>query len=107
METYDGEYAYISSCTSYQEKIDKINAIIEALEATALKAAGKAHIDEYELDDGQTKIKTSYRSPSAIYEAINNFEKLKQRYLNKCIGRVFVARDAGSNNINTRNRGFN
>lgn len=97
MEVYDGEYALISSCSTYQEKIDKINAIIEALEDTALKSATKGHITEYELDDGQTKIKTSYRSPSAIYEAINNFEKLKQMYINKCTGRVIALRDAKSN----------
>ncbi len=97
METYDSEYAYISSCDSYQEKIDRINAIITALEDTALKAAGKGYIDEYELDDGQTKIRVSYRSPSAIYTAINNYEKLKQMYVNRCIGRVIVLRDANSN----------
>ena len=99
MEIYDSEYAYISSCSNYQDKIAAINAIIEALEDAALKAAGKAHIDEYELDDGQTKIRTSYRSPSAIATAIREYEKIKQQYLNRCHGRVFVMRDVNSNNV--------
>lgn len=101
------EYEYISCASSLADKIAKIDSIIAALEDTALKAASKGFVDEYELDDGQTKIRTSYRSPKAIYDAIKAYEQQRQYYLNKCTGRVIALRDAGSNNPTTNNgRGF-
>lgn len=102
MATYNNAYSYITCSTTITEKIAKIEAIISALEDISLIAAGKAHIDEYELDDGQTKIKASYRSPKSIADAIDAFTKIKERWVNKCIGSVVVLRDAGSNNIYNR-----
>jgi len=102
MATYDNAYSYISCSTNITEKIAKIDAVIAALEDISLIAAGKAHINEYELDDGQTKIKASYRSPKAIADSIDAYTKIRERWVNKCIGSVVVLRDAGSNNIYNR-----
>ena len=76
------------------ERVNRIDQIITALELRVLDAgAGNSDIDEYSLDDGQIKIKTKYRSVDSMYTAIQGFEALKQKLLNKLNGRVTVARD--------------
>lgn len=84
---YDSADIYISSATTLREKITRIDAIITALEDTALVAAGKGDVTEYSLDDGQTKIRTVYRDAASIAVAIANFEQIKQRYVNRLNGR--------------------
>ena len=79
-----------------EAKIVKIDAMIEALLDLALSAAGKRDIAEYRLDDGQTKIKTEFRGLSAILRAIDDYEKLRQRYFNRLNGRTMQLRDSKS-----------
>jgi len=83
MVVYDSAALYVSSCASLQAKITAIDNIISALLTTALVAVGKGDISEYSLDDGQTKIKTVYRSASEITTAVENFERIKQLYINQ------------------------
>src|SRR5688572_712849 len=85
---FDSAALYIETATTLQGKIQKIDAIIAALETAALKAAGTGNITEYTLDNGQTKIQTMYRSPEAVQSSINAFEKIRQRYINQLNGRV-------------------
>lgn len=86
MVTYSSAYKYIESCASLRAKITAIDAIIEALEATALKAAGTDNITEYRLNDGQTIIETIYKGADSVFKSIEAFEKMKQRYINKLNG---------------------
>lgn len=79
---------YIASATSAKDKITKIDAIIAVLEETALKGAGQNDLQQYTLDDGQTKITTIYRDLSSTIKAINDFIALKQIYINQINGRV-------------------
>lgn len=88
MATFDSASIYIDSATTLQAKIVRINAIITALETTALKAAETGNVTEYSLDDGQTKINTMYRSPIEVQKSIDAFESIKQRYVNQLNGRV-------------------
>ena len=53
-------------------------------------------IAEYQLDDGQIKIKTAYNSISQVEAGINSLEKLKNIYINRMRGRVTVLRDVNS-----------
>jgi len=88
MVIYDSAYIYIDSATTLAEKIDKLDTIITALEDTALKAAANDDIEEYWVDDGQAKIKTTYRSAMAVINSIQAFERMRQMYINKLNGRV-------------------
>jgi hypothetical protein len=88
MVTYDSAEIYIESCTTVQAKIVALDAIIDALMLTAAKAAANDHITEYQLDDGQTKIRTMYNGAAAVFKSIHAYETLKQMYINKLNGRT-------------------
>ena len=79
------------------EKIEKIDAIIAALEDTALQSAGNDNIEEYWLDDGQSKIKTSYKGTDQIFKSIIAFERMRQIYVNRLNG--FVVRMVDSRSL--------
>jgi hypothetical protein len=93
---------YIESKTKLLDKITAIDAIISALETVALKAAATGNVQEYSLDDGQTKIKTMYRSPAEVEASITAFERIKQRYINEYNGPMVRLVD-GKNFKNRRN----
>ena len=84
------EILYIESADSMLDKIDRYDTIISALTTQAETAAGDSNVEEYLVDDGQIKIKTLYRDPMSIAEAILRFEQLKNRLLNKLNGATFV-----------------
>ena len=85
---YKSANIYINEATDLRDKISRINNVINALLDVALKAASTENITEYQLDDGQTKIRTMYRGTKAVFEAINDFERLKQMYINRLMGRA-------------------
>lgn len=85
---YDSADLYIESATTLRDKITRIDAIITALESSALKAAVNGNITEYSLDDGQTKIRTVYRNAQEVANSINAFEAIKQRFINRLHGRI-------------------
>ena len=86
---------YIESKTSLLEKINAIELIIDAmLIKIAESVDGKdITVQEYWMDDGQMKVKTSYRSTDDIFGSMKKLEKMKQIYVNKYNGRSFVLRD--------------
>lgn len=84
---YESADIYINEATSLRDKIKRIDDIITALETSALKAASTGNINEYSLDDGQTKIRTVYRNAAEVAHSITAFETIKQRYLNQLLGR--------------------
>lgn len=77
---------YIRCASNTKEKIERINAIIEALEDSMLEGALKANIEEYSIDDGQTKIKTVFRDVNQIEDAITALTRRKNKLINSCIG---------------------
>lgn len=94
MITYDSSGVYIESGSSLSEKITRIDQVISALTVLLIDNAASANYKEYQLDDGQTKIRTVYSSPSDIQSSILAMERLKQNYINQLNGRVFRLRDA-------------
>ena len=62
MVIYDSADIYINGATCLRDKITRIDAIIVALEDAALKGAAQGNISDYSLNDGQTQIRTGYRS---------------------------------------------
>jgi len=91
--SYHTETLYIESATTLEERVRRICAIIEALELRQVAVIGNEDVQEYSIDDGQVKIKTSYRGAKQIAEAIQAYEVIKQRILNKLNGRQMVLRD--------------
>lgn len=93
---YTSAAAYFETATSIQDKITKIDAIIDALYETAVKAASNDHISEYMLNNGQTIIKANYRGAESVTKSIQAFETLKAMLQNKLQGRTFRLIDSKS-----------
>jgi hypothetical protein len=92
---YRSIYNYLDSIKETYDRIIAIDALIEknilAIGA-ALDGPG-AGIAMYELDDGQVRIKTNYRSTTDIINANTALEKMKQLYVNRLNGRTTILRD--------------
>jgi len=93
---FQSETLFIDSATDMEDKVKKIDLIINALLDLATNSAGKDDVSEYSLDDGQTKIRTQFRGMSSIVDAINDYEQLRQVYFNRLNGRVIQLRDSKS-----------
>ena len=99
MAHFENITIYLESATCLKDKIAKMDLIIAALEDAALKGAEGVDIDEYWLDDGQTKIKNIFRDPNQIFKAIISYERMRQMYLNRLQGRGMRLVDFNSNII--------
>jgi len=86
------ETLYIEGATTLEARLLRITQIIEALELRAVEAVANEDVEEYSIDDGQIKIKTAYRGLENIAKAIQAYEIIKQRILNKLNGRSMVLR---------------
>lgn len=101
MAEYISTGQYISEAKTDADRLIRVNKVIDALLETAANSAGNAHITNYSMDDGQTKIQTEYRGTDAIMKSIKDFETLREYYKNKVNGRVMRLVD--SKNL-SRNR---
>jgi len=100
--TYITETDFIISCTDRAAKIAAIDAIIDALFAQMLVIAQRGSpIQEYMLNDGQTTIKTIYRTGKQIEDSIAVMQKQRNHYLNQ--GRRSVRMQPVSNFIGRKN----
>lgn len=91
----DGLYSisqYIECRTTLHDKILAIDSLIAAMELKLLDTVGSANYSEYQMDDGQMKVRTMYRSPKDVTAGILELEKLKQRYVNRYNGRCVTLR---------------
>lgn len=86
------ETIYIEGATGLLERLTRIEQIIEALELRQISVIANSDIEEYQLNDGQVNIRTIYRSADQIAKAIESYEKLKQKIINKLNGRQMVLR---------------
>lgn len=102
MAAYDTILNYIDCSTGVNDEIARIDAIITALMDAELNSAiNSGDIEEYSLDDGQTKVKTVIRDPEKITKSIAALERRKNHIINSnCIGRVVKLRDKDSFLIN-------
>ena len=53
---------YVESKESLLDKINAIQALIDAMILKGLDVIGSAEYEEYQMDDGQMKVRTRYRS---------------------------------------------
>lgn len=75
------------SATRADEKIAALNAIIDTLFGAMAKAATTGNMEEYRLDDGQTKISVKYKDLASIAASHDALIKTKQYYINAKNGR--------------------
>lgn len=73
-------------------KVETYDILIEGLENAILESTVSGHLVQYELDDGQLKVRTMYRSIKDMITAMNGLMMLRQRYINKYNGAVTVLR---------------
>ena len=83
---------YIESKSKLIGKVATYDILIEKMEQSLLEATMSGHLSEYELDDGQMKCRTRYRSLTDLNNALNGLIKMRQYYVNKYNGRVTVLR---------------
>lgn len=103
MVVYESIKQYIECSTNLVDRINRIDQIIEAIENSMLSRAetgggannSTINVEEYSLDDGQTKIRTKYRSSedfAAMGGMLAQLDFLKQRLIarlnNNITGRV-------------------
>jgi len=97
MAEYESGYAFIETASSLKQKVACIDLVIDGLLNSALKAVENEDISEYWLDDGQTKIKTVYRSAAEVMKSIRGYEQIKNIYLNRINGFSVQLIDKNSN----------
>lgn len=69
-------------------KVATYDIIIEKFEQALLEGAASGHLLQWELDDGQMKVRSQYRNVNDMTEAMNGLIKLRQYYVNKANGRL-------------------
>lgn len=83
-----------SRTAKIKSRIERIDAIIDALETTALTAVGKGDVARFELDTGQTKEVVEYNSSGSIAKALKEYEKLREYYVAKLQPKIVRAVDS-------------
>lgn len=86
---------YLECKQTMKERIDAIDQMITAtimLTANTISGAS-GNISSYELDDGQVRIKTTYRSVEDITNAVTALRRIKFMFLNQLRWRASVLQD--------------
>ena len=97
MVVYECASDYLSTAKSVEEKIVKIDVLIDGLFDAMTKAIASGEIQEYHIDDGQSRIRTIYRSVPDLMKGMHQYETMRALYANKLCGRVTVLKDFNSN----------
>lgn len=86
---------YIGSKTTARERIEAIESLIDTmmLRMTEVGEGSAATVDEFSLDDGQMRVRTSYRSIADVEAGIKALLRLKSHYVNQYNGNITVLRD--------------
>jgi hypothetical protein len=101
-KTYDNIGLYIADADTLVEKITRYDAIIASMETALETAVISGHLEEYWLDDGQSRTKVTYRNIDDMTKAISGLEMLRQRCINRLNGRSIALRDARGMRNNCR-----
>lgn len=86
---------YIDSGKNTAERIKLIDQLIDKLILSMLDSVeGRdSSVEELQMNDGQMIVRTRYRSTSDIEEGIKGLERIKQMYINRLNGHVFLLRN--------------
>jgi hypothetical protein len=95
MIIYDNPAQYLESAGSdLKARINRLTVIINGLENMMVIAASNGNILSYQFNDGQSQINTTYRTLKDVTDALNAFETIRTRLINKASGRTNILRDA-------------
>lgn len=83
-------------------KIAEIDALIDELLNSAMKSVQTGNLAEYELDTGQTKTRIKYSTVSSVTQSIEDYERIRQMYVNKLNRSTGSYRLMGENNFKKR-----
>lgn len=86
---------YIESANATIERIKLIDDLIDKMILSMLEVSeGKdPSIEEYQMNDGQMIVRTRYRSNNDLEAGIKSLERVKQMYINRLNGNVFLLRN--------------
>jgi len=91
----DGIYTisqYVESKTDLLARIKAYDNLISAMELKLLDSIGNSDLEEYQMEDGQIKIRTRFRTVQNVQDGIKALEQAKQRLVNSYNGRSTVLR---------------
>lgn len=80
-------FEYMECKSKIIGKIATYDLIIEGLEKSILESTLSGIYSEYELDDGQIKCRTKYRSMDQMISGMQGLRKIRQDYINQINGR--------------------
>ena len=93
---------YLASKTTIEARIATCQQIIDNMNMLILEFSinGNAGTGEYDLDNGQTKVKGTYRSVEDLARSITAVETIMWRWINQKEGRM--TRLSDQNNFRSR-----
>ncbi len=83
---------FICDKTVAKTKLQKIHELRDALLDAYGKALGNSDVQDITFNDGQTVIKTMFRSPDQILKSMYDLDKLEVQITNRCFGRMQTMR---------------
>jgi hypothetical protein len=104
MIEYSNALVFVTSPADIAQRLANVRLIIAKLYVLAANSsdADNGIYESYELDDGQVKIATKYRSSKQINNDILAYERLENKYLKQLNGRRIVLRDGKNFRKTTR-----
>jgi hypothetical protein len=90
---YEKETELLATCKTAREKVQRYDQIITALENIIINGGDNLDVGEYSLDDGQTKIRRTFRGPNELFDAIEKFMRLRNRAVRNVVGGVYQLRN--------------
>jgi hypothetical protein len=86
--TYSSLKSYLGTVKGNEARLEKVQSIIDSLYDLKISRIAEGFVEEYELDDGQVKIKTKYTTEEEITRDINRLRKIKFELISDLTGRV-------------------
>lgn len=87
----NADYMTIPQYIEYKSKVlDKVavyDLLIDGLEKSILEATLSGQYAEYEMDDGQMKVRSRFRSIDQMISGMQGLRKIRQDYINQYNGR--------------------
>ena len=95
MIIFDNPVEYLDAAgADIKARITRLTTIIVNLENMIANIGSTGSFQSYQFNDGQSQINTTYRTLTEVTNAINAFETIRTRLINKCEGRTTILRDS-------------
>ena len=78
---------YVECKSELIGKIATYDLLIKNMESAILKGAVSGHLIQYEMDDGQMKVRAQYRNIDDMTKAMTGLIRIREMYRNQANGR--------------------